>query len=275
MTSLRVPELKALLKAHGLSSAGLKQDLLDRCQQQIPDHLGALERGQTTGLPAPKRQQLSHASPPHTQQQQQQQHDLKIQQELTRVNSKEAEDKAKCVQVYCELSGGGEGAELDGLTLCEKLDINPESLSALAVSYFLGSKVLGQFPQSAMVQRLWELRVFSLPDLKSRVAKWERAVRFEDGKEFDAVYAFAFQWGIKLSKEEKIELWQVLVPNFALMDSWVRYWKRPELGKIGKDDWKSFPRLVRLAKGKALPELDEESWPSAYLGFAEWTRSHQ
>lgn len=249
-----ISELKELLRQRGLPTSGKKQVLQDRLNEALQQEKSK-KRSQPDSCQTNKRQQLFADDPVD-------------------------EDDPAYSDLFNSIAGNPQALQIEPdqtLALCEQLEVDPEELAALVLSFAFGSTSMGVFPKQAFIKKAAGLRVKSVEDIRALLPSLQEQCKW-GGDMFDDLYKFAFAWGCdpgirNLKKENAIGLWKLLISSsaFSPIDSWLEYWDARKANIVTKDEWFSFRRFIQEFNLRGSFENFElgDAWPLTIDDFVE------
>jgi len=254
-----VAELKNELRLLGLSTAGNKEALESR-----------LAQAKAVKEPAAKRAHVAQAETPVS----------RLTGPKSAMNKTGSSELQRALALYQSLVGNEPdmGPE-QTLKMCELLDVDPENVAMIVLSYRLGSPTMGYFKQEGFVQGLLELNAFTLDAIKAALPKIQAQARWGQ-PEFDVVYTWAYGWACEsgqkmVQRDVAVGLWKLMVPKaggFDLIGEWLDFVVKEKV-VVSKDLWQSFLRWIRLVHecgGLAnFADSPDSSWPVAIDDFVK------
>lgn len=178
------------------------------------------------------------------------------------------------------------------LKYLEDLEIDPEDMESLTLSFFLQSPSMGIFPRLIFLTN-WQLqKIFSIKEMKLFLIKYQREIDGNDG-EFEKLYKFTFNF-IKSNENDKsvdfesaISYWQLLFKHksklsdscYERLNQWYKFINDIYQKNISKDSWDMFYFFVNdiiIQDPINFKNYDEMSaWPSVIDEYVEYLRDNQ
>ncbi|KAJ5070869.1 rp42 related [Anaeramoeba ignava] len=161
----------------------------------------------------------------------------------------------------------------------QDMDIDPMDVLSLIVSYFLNSKIMGEYSHEEFVNGWWKYQCDTIERMKAQIPEFQRKIKVES--EFLNFYKFVFHFS-KDSPDHKtirseiaIILWKLLMKDkFTLLNDWIDFLENEKKGQspITFDTWELLYDFSKTVKPN-LEDYDETAaWPVLIDEFVEYKR---
>jgi len=175
--------------------------------------------------------------------------------------------------------------EMDGIaTLCEKLDIDPETdIRILVLLWKLGSKEKpAQISKDEFMSGCYEHQLDSIEKFKAFLPSLDTG--FLDQDEFKSFYKFCFQFNRQgthrtLDKDMVVALWQMVlkgrIPDERLETFCTFTEKQKSYSRITLDQWTSFLDFCYECEDLSTYDESLSAWPVLIDEYVEYMEEEQ
>jgi DCN1-like protein 1/2 len=153
-------------------------------------------------------------------------------------------DRTAIHQLFLKYKDENEDAVLaEGIMqLCEDLEVEPEDLVVLVLSYHLDAQSMGEYSQSEFESGMESLGVDSLEKLKNKLPQLR--AELEDPDSFREIYNFAYKFSCEKGQkcvhlDTALAMWQLLIPEskWSYIGEWCSYLEEHHKRAVSKDTW--------------------------------------
>jgi len=165
--------------------------------------------------------------------------------------------------------------DADGIyRLCKDLDVKPEDVSMLILSWQMGAEEMGMFTKEEFLAGLTKLGVDTLSKLKAKMSSLPKVL--SNPSTFKEIYEYAFLFA-KEAEQRSIEiatavaLIELLLPTAPFSAEFREFLQEQTSYKVvNKDQWRSFLEFSTTIDAKLSSYTAEGCWPVLLDEFAEW-----
>ncbi|KAG7675062.1 hypothetical protein Ndes2526B_g07910 [Nannochloris sp. 'desiccata'] len=152
------------------------------------------------------------------------------------------------------------------MKLCEDLEVEPEDLVMLVVSYHLDAQSMGEFSQREFESGMESLGIDSLEKLKAKLPQLRAELL--DPNSFREIYNFAYKFSCEKGQkcvhlETALAMWQLLIPEskWPYIGEWCRYLEEHHKRAVSKDTWVQLLDFINNISNDFSNYDENGAWP--------------
>jgi len=199
--------------------------------------------------------------------------------------SSEAQDavsKKKIIELYEKYAQGNDLMGPEEVTkFCEDLEVDPEDVSVLIMSWYFKAETMCYFKRDEFVQGLVALKCDSLAKLKEKLPQFH--LELKDPNKFKEIYEFVFLWSRESTEKKTLDIETTLDMLELLLDAETYPFIGPfreflqeqsSYKGVNKDQWLSLLEFCKTMESD-LSNYDENGcWPVMLDEFVTWLREN-
>ena len=191
-------------------------------------------------------------------------------------------DRNAIHQLFLKYKDANEDAILaEGIMkLCEDLEIEPEDLVMLVLSYHLDAQSMGEYTQTEFESGLESLGVDSFEKLKAKLPQLRAELDIPDS--FREIYNFAYKFSCEKGQkcvhlDTALAMWQLLLPEtkWPFIEDWCTYIEEHHKRAVSKDTWVQLLDFIRNISPDFSNYDENGAWPYLIDEFVAWKKEKQ
>jgi len=163
------------------------------------------------------------------------------------------------------------------MQLCEDLDVSPEDVVMLIISWHMNAQSMGEFSRSEFEDGLEKLGIDSLTKLKAKLP--DLRAQLNDPTAFKQIYNYAFSFSKEkeqkcLQLETAVAMWKILITpeKWSHIDSWCQFLENHHKRAVFKDTWTQFLDFIENMDSNFSNYDENGAWPYLIDEFVAWKR---
>ncbi len=152
-------------------------------------------------------------------------------------------------------------------------DLTLDDVGSLVLGWLCAAKTSGEISKAQFVDGLTRLQADSLEKLKASIQQARN--EFAQQNRFADFYAFTFDLALQpgsrtLPLDTATLLWQMLLPHFDMLKTWLDYVNKHRTNAVSRDMWCQLLEFFVDAPDLNAHDPDDSTYPIAIDEFIEW-----
>jgi len=196
--------------------------------------------------------------------------------------AQESVSKKKILELYDKYSQGKDVMGPDEVVrFCEDLEVDPEDISVLILSWYFKAETMCYFKRDEFVQGCVTLKCDTIVKLKERLTSFPAELK--DATKFKEIYEFVFLWSRESTEKKTLDIPTTLdmlellldEETYPLIGPFREFLQTQSSYKgVNKDQWLSLLEFCKTMEND-LSNYDENgSWPVMLDEFVMWLQEN-